>query len=52
MIRATSSEENGLVLNGVTVFAFDKEGRFQERIEAATARLEDGRWTPRRMSAC
>jgi lipopolysaccharide export system permease protein len=44
VIRATSSEENGLLLNGMTVFAFDKEGRFEERIEAATARLEDGRW--------
>jgi lipopolysaccharide export system permease protein len=44
VIRATSSEENGLLLNGVTVFAFDKEGRFDERIEAATARLDDGRW--------
>jgi lipopolysaccharide export system permease protein len=45
VIRATSSEENGLVLNGVTVFAFDREGRFQERIEAASGRLGDGRWT-------
>ena len=44
VIRATSSAENGLLLNGVTIFAFDKEGRFNERIEAATARLEDGMW--------
>jgi lipopolysaccharide export system permease protein len=44
VIRAASSENNGLVLNDVTFFAFDPEGRFRERIEAATARLEGGQW--------
>ena len=44
VIRATSSEDQGLVLYNVTVFAFDDEGRFKERIEAQTARLEDGYW--------
>jgi lipopolysaccharide export system permease protein len=44
VIRATSSENQGLTLNGVSVFAFDSDGGFQERIEARTARLEDGYW--------
>jgi lipopolysaccharide export system permease protein len=45
VIRAASSEEQGLVLNNVTVFAFDEDGRFKERIEAQSARLEEGYWT-------
>jgi lipopolysaccharide export system permease protein len=44
VIRATASEDQGLVLHNVTVFAFDDDGRFKERIEAQTARLEDGLW--------
>ena len=44
VIRATSSAENGVLLTGVTVFTFDKDNRFQERIEAETARLDDAHW--------
>jgi lipopolysaccharide export system permease protein len=44
VIRAGSSEDQGLVLNNVTVFAFDQDGRFKERIEAQAAHLEDGFW--------
>ena len=44
VIRATASEDQGLVLHNVSVFAFDEDGRFKERIEAQTAHLEDGLW--------
>jgi lipopolysaccharide export system permease protein len=44
VIRAGSSEQQGLILKGVTLFMFDPAGHFQERIEAATARLEEGSW--------
>jgi lipopolysaccharide export system permease protein len=44
VIRAASSENQGLILNNVTVFAFDSDGRFKERIEAQKARLEEGLW--------
>ncbi|MDQ0468311.1 LPS export ABC transporter permease LptG [Labrys wisconsinensis] len=44
VIRAASSLEGGLTLTGVTIFTFDNDGRFQERIEAHTARLQNGSW--------
>lgn len=47
VIRANASAEQGLLLSGVTVFTFDQEGRFQERLEAQTARLNPGAWALR-----
>jgi lipopolysaccharide export system permease protein len=44
IINAVTSSEQGLRLGGVTVFSFDQTGRFQERIEAATAALRPGFW--------
>jgi lipopolysaccharide export system permease protein len=44
ILHAATSREQGAVLAGITVFAFDPEGRFAERIEAETARLEPGHW--------
>ena len=44
IINATSSREQGAVLGGVTVFAFDASGRFKERIEAKSAELQPGHW--------
>jgi lipopolysaccharide export system permease protein len=44
VINANSSSEQGARLGGVTVFTFDAAGRFQNRIEAKTATLEDGYW--------
>lgn len=44
IINATTSREQGLMLDGVTVFNFDSEGRFLERVEAQRARLEPGQW--------
>lgn len=45
IIRATSAENDGRTLLGVTIFNFDPEGRFLERIEARSARLGEGAWT-------
>jgi lipopolysaccharide export system permease protein len=44
IINAKSSREQGATLGGVTVFTFDQTGRFQERIEAKSARLMPGHW--------
>jgi len=44
IINATSSREQGALLGGVTVFAFDASGRFRERIEAKSAELQSGHW--------
>lgn len=44
IINAETSREQGLQLTGVTVFAFDPEGHFSQRIEARTARLLAGHW--------
>jgi lipopolysaccharide export system permease protein len=32
------------MLNGISVYTFDKDGHFQERIEAKSASLRDGYW--------
>lgn len=44
IINARNSREQGLRLNGVTVFTFDQQGRYQDRIEADSATLKDGAW--------
>jgi lipopolysaccharide export system permease protein len=44
IMDAQSSRQQGLLLGGVTVFAFDPAGSFRERIEAKTAALEGGHW--------
>jgi lipopolysaccharide export system permease protein len=40
--RATANQ--GLALAGVTVFQFDHQGRFAERVDAERASLADGYW--------
>ena len=44
IINAARSEQQGVRLTGLTVFRFDPELQFKERIEAREAALEDGRW--------
>jgi lipopolysaccharide export system permease protein len=44
IIYAASSQEQGVRLDGVSVFTFDTAGREQTRIEAKTAVLEPGHW--------
>jgi lipopolysaccharide export system permease protein len=44
IIGAKSSRDQGVSLSGVTVYTFDAEGHFKQRIEARTASLEPGVW--------
>lgn len=44
IINAASSRDQGVSLFGVTVFSFDNEGHFRQRIEARSAVLEPGVW--------
>src|SRR3981189_1560682 len=44
IINAARSEQQGIRLTGLTVFRFDPDFRFKERIEAREATLEDGHW--------
>lgn len=44
IINAARSEQQGVRLTGLTVFRFDTESQFKERIEAREASLEPGRW--------
>jgi lipopolysaccharide export system permease protein len=44
IINAARSEQQGIRLTGLTVFRFDPELQFLERIEAREATLEDGHW--------
>jgi lipopolysaccharide export system permease protein len=44
IINAARSEQQGVRLTGLTVFRFDTDLQFKERIEAREATLEDGRW--------
>jgi lipopolysaccharide export system permease protein len=44
IINASSSREQGAKLGGVTVYTFDNDGHFQQRIEAKSASLEQGYW--------
>ena len=45
IIRAEQSSDNGTVLANVTAYVYEPDGRFQERVEAAKARLSPGVWT-------
>ena len=44
IINAVSSRDQGINLSGVSIFAFDNDGRFKQRIEARAAVLEPGAW--------
>ena len=44
IINAKSSRNQGIDLNGVSVFTFDDAGHFKERIEARAAVLQPGVW--------
>jgi lipopolysaccharide export system permease protein len=44
VVRAASSSEGGRQLNQVTFYNYDDKGRFFERVEAQSARLNDGYW--------
>ena len=44
IINAKSSREQGAQLGGVSVYTFDSDGQFQQRIEAKIATLEQGYW--------
>jgi lipopolysaccharide export system permease protein len=44
IINAARSEQQGVRLTGLTVFRFDNNFLFKERIEAREATLEDGQW--------
>jgi len=44
IINAKSSRDQGAELSGVTVFTFDNEGAFKQRIEARAAVLHPGVW--------
>src|SRR4051812_14279583 len=45
IINAARSEQQGVRLTGLTVFRFDNDYQFKERIEAREARLEEGHWS-------
>jgi lipopolysaccharide export system permease protein len=44
IINATTSREQGAQLGGVTIYTFDGNGAFKQRIEAQSATLENGYW--------
>jgi lipopolysaccharide export system permease protein len=44
IINAARSEQQGVRLTGLTLFRFDTDAHFKERIEAREATLEDGYW--------
>jgi lipopolysaccharide export system permease protein len=44
IINAARSEQQGVRLTGLTVFRFDPDFQFKERIEAREASLEEGFW--------
>ena len=44
IVNAQTSSEQGVRLGGVTVFTYDTDGHFLERIEAKTAVLERNAW--------
>jgi lipopolysaccharide export system permease protein len=44
IINAARSEQQGVRLTGLTLFRFDNDNHFKERIEAREASLEEGRW--------
>lgn len=45
IVRAEQSSDAGTKLGTVTVFVYDLDGRFLERVEASTASLQPGFWT-------
>ena len=44
IINAARSLRQGVKLTGLTLFRFDSNLRFKERVEAASAELEPGQW--------
>jgi lipopolysaccharide export system permease protein len=44
IIGAKSFEEDGTLLKGVILIQFDEDGNIARRLDAATAKLEDGYW--------
>ena len=44
ILRAEQSSDRGTKLGSVSAFVFDLENRFVERVDAARATLEPGRW--------
>lgn len=44
IMNAATSREQGILLGTVTVFTFDLNNRFLERIQAKSAKLEPGQW--------
>jgi lipopolysaccharide export system permease protein len=44
ILQANASRDQGASLSGVSVFTFDPQGRFLERLEADSAKLEPGHW--------
>ena len=44
IMNAARSEKQGVRLTGLTLFRFDTNNHFKERIEAREATLEEGRW--------
>lgn len=44
IINAARSEQQGVRLTGLTIFRFDPEFQFKERIEAREASLQEGHW--------
>jgi lipopolysaccharide export system permease protein len=44
IINANSSRDQGAELGGVTIYTFDADAHFQQRIEAKTASLQHGYW--------
>jgi lipopolysaccharide export system permease protein len=47
IINAVASRDQGINLNGVSIFVFDTDGRFKQRIEARAAVLVPGAWVLR-----
>ena len=44
ILNANASRDQGAQLAGVTVFEFDAAGKFRNRVEADSARLEERQW--------
>ena len=44
IVRAERSSDQGSTLGAVSAYVYDKDGRFLERVEAASARLRLGYW--------
>ena len=44
IINAARSQQQGVRLTGLTLFRFDTDNKFKERVEARSATLEDGFW--------